>query len=259
MNRPTILAAFAALIPAVAIAADYSEAVDGDLSNVPASPTMWTLDAGPNTLTGAAGFQGAGFDFDIVSFTIPANHQLDSIAIVDYVNESAGFMGLQNGTPWLTGVGGQLRADHLIGWSLFGYGSYPPELLADLHLNAGNPPKFSIPLAAGVYTLEIQDIDTPLDYTLQFNVSAIGGGLTPGDFDGMNGVNGDDLLKWQADFGNEGSDADGDDDSDGNDFLIWQRNLGLPSTTAVPEPAGVGTALAALTILALRGRRQRQR
>ncbi len=48
-----------------------------------------------------------------------------------------------------------------------------------------------------------------------------------GDFDADGDVDAADLLKWQGDFGENGSsDADNDGDSDGADFLAWQRQLG---------------------------------
>lgn len=64
----------------------------------------------------------------------------------------------------------------------------------------------------------------------------------PGDFDGDFDVDGDDLIRWQAAYGNNAlADADLDGDSDGQDFLAWQRNYGkglaaLTAATAVPEP-----------------------
>jgi hypothetical protein len=67
-----------------------------------------------------------------------------------------------------------------------------------------------------------------------------------GDFNGDLVVDGNDLLNWQAEYGQASgeltADADHDGDVDGRDFLIWQRECGIsvsPSTavTAVPEPA----------------------
>lgn len=64
----------------------------------------------------------------------------------------------------------------------------------------------------------------------------------PGNFNGDDAVDGDDLLQWQEDYGvNADSDADGDGDTDGRDFLIWQRNYmgSTPLVTpvmAIPEP-----------------------
>jgi hypothetical protein len=71
------------------------------------------------------------------------------------------------------------------------------------------------------------------------------------DFDDDGDVDGDDLIKWQGDYGpGGGSDADGDNDSDGADFLAWQRQLGsgLPSAAAsatVPEPTTLPLAIVA--------------
>jgi len=62
------------------------------------------------------------------------------------------------------------------------------------------------------------------------------------DFDDDGDVDGDDVAKWQNDFGGPGSDTNGDGLSDGHDFLGWQRQLGLngnPLATfqSVPEPS----------------------
>jgi hypothetical protein len=62
------------------------------------------------------------------------------------------------------------------------------------------------------------------------------------DFDEDGDVDGNDLTRWQSDFGvNDLSDADEDGDSDGADFLAWQRQLAstasVAATSAVPEPA----------------------
>lgn len=66
----------------------------------------------------------------------------------------------------------------------------------------------------------------------------------PGDFDGNNKIDGDDLAVWKSHYGTVGSgtsatgDADFDKDVDGADFLVWQRNFGESfesSVVAVPE------------------------
>ena len=71
----------------------------------------------------------------------------------------------------------------------------------------------------------------------------------PADFNEDGAVDAVDLSAWQSDFGpTNGSDADRDGDSDGADFLAWQRRLGAPqpTATAVPEPAGLVLAAAAI-------------
>jgi uncharacterized protein YjbI with pentapeptide repeats len=89
------------------------------------------------------------------------------------------------------------------------------------------------------------------------------GGTMPGDFNNDGEVDAADLLKWQGDFGENGSsDADNDNDSDGADFLAWQRQLGGGSPTAstaqhVPEPIGASLAVATLLVAISSGRCRR--
>jgi hypothetical protein len=88
----------------------------------------------------------------------------------------------------------------------------------------------------------------------------------PGDYDGDGNVDGDDLTKSKAEFGQTatlGADGDGDGDVDGNDYLIWQRNLGAGQpvaglATATPEPNGLALGFCAAAASA-RASRQRGR
>lgn len=61
-------------------------------------------------------------------------------------------------------VGPNMTGANLMAYTLMGYGYYAPELLNSMGL-------FD-PLESGVYTLEMQDIDTPFTYSFTFNVSA---------------------------------------------------------------------------------------
>jgi hypothetical protein len=169
-------ALFTCLAASFAMAANYHEAVDGDLSSVAVSPTAWNLTAGANTITGSAGTNHAAgtVDYDLLAFTVPAGHQLDSITILSYSNESefgASFFGLQADSPWYDGFGWNIGGYWLMGYAHVQASNVGTDLLPRIHENAP-PPEFTIPLASGVYTMLIEDIDTPFNYSLQFNVSA---------------------------------------------------------------------------------------
>lgn len=158
-------------------AASYSETIDGELSAIAASPTPWALNAGANVLTGAAGTDHAAgsVDYDLLALTVPAGHQLDSITILAYANQSAfgaSFFALQAGAPWLDGFGWNISGFWLMGYAHVHASDVNKDLLPLIHENAP-PPEFTLPLASGVYTMLIEDIDTPFNYSLQFNVSAV--------------------------------------------------------------------------------------
>lgn len=72
----------------------------------------------------------------------------------------------------------------------------------------------------------------------------------PGDFNGDDAVNGDDLAVWKSQFRTQtpqDADADRDGDVDGADFLLWQRHVG-PSVAAIPEPGTLPMLLIAAMI-----------
>ena len=170
-------ALFTCLAASFAMAANYHEAVDGDLSSVAVSPTAWNLTAGANTITGSAGTNHAAgtVDYDLLAFTVPAGHQLDSITILSYSNESefgASFFGLQADSPWYDGFGWNIGGYWLMGYAHVQASNVGTDLLPRIHENAP-PPEFTIPLPSGVYTMLIEDIDTVNSYSLQFNVSAV--------------------------------------------------------------------------------------
>jgi MYXO-CTERM domain-containing protein len=161
----------------VAWAAAYDESILGDLSDVPAAPTPWTLAAGANQLSGTAGTNAlfGTADYDLVALEVPAGHQLDSITIVSYSNPdifAMSFVGLQAGSPWLDGLGFDIGGYSLMGWAHVQTHMGGMDLLAMIQDHA-NPPGFSIPLPSGVYTMLIEDVDTMISYALQFNVSAV--------------------------------------------------------------------------------------
>jgi hypothetical protein len=159
-----------------ALAANYDESVTGDVSNDPQAPMPWTLDLGPNSINGTAGgnFFANASDYDFVRFTIPPGEQLDSIMVDTYQNVdpfSQSFLGLQQGAPWLDGVGWDILGYWLYGWMHLESTSPGVNALDKMQENANAD--FQIPLPSGEYTLLIEDVDTVMTYKLTFNVSAV--------------------------------------------------------------------------------------
>ncbi|MCC6491612.1 MAG: lamin tail domain-containing protein [Pirellulales bacterium] len=86
--------------------------------------------------------------------------------------------------------------------------------------------------------------------------------MTPGDFNADGLLNAADLDIWQANVGTSSGgtritgDANGDGSVDGADYLAWQTAAAAAAATsaAVPEPAGLPLAGAALAVVARRRR-----
>jgi len=168
----TILAFAGLCLASSARAANYSEAVDGDLSGTPASPTAWLLDNGANVLTGAGGPDDMDVnDYDLVAFTVPAGLQLNSIIITSFgIDGRQNFFGLQEGSPWLDELGMDVVGTYLIGYELVAPSEIGMDLLEKM-VDDSNPNSLHPPLVSGVYTLLAQDTTSPFSYTLTFNVS----------------------------------------------------------------------------------------
>jgi hypothetical protein len=90
----------------------------------------------------------------------------------------------------------------------------------------------------------------------------------PGDFNGDQTIDGEDLAIWKSNFGaNSGSatsamgDADANGRVDGADFLIWQRHFTATSSAstagAIPEPGALLLAFPAIAACVLAARRLR--
>ena len=95
-------------------------------------------------------------------------------------------------------------------------------------------------------SLEVIDVAGDYDMASNWRASATlggtpGSGLTSGDFDGDNDVDGADFLAWQRGFGTSGGatledgDANADGNVDGLDLGVWQTQLGdiSPLTAAI--------------------------
>ncbi len=166
------LAAALAIAPAAVHADNYDEALDGDLSGTPASPTAWTIGVGANVLKGTA---GTSADYDLVTFTIPAGHQLDTLYLDQHVIQGyQSFLGLQAGSTWTAGLDWGVDGTALLGYDLFSTGDVGTNRLQWISDNGNtNSPQFTPPLPSGTYTMLLQDVQTEFSYQFTLNVSAV--------------------------------------------------------------------------------------
>lgn len=168
----TWLAAVLAIAPTAVQAANYDEAVQGDLSGTTATPTVWAIGAGANVLKGSAGTDA---DYDLVTFTIPAGHQLDSLILdLHEIQGYQSFLGLQAGSTWTTGLGFGVDGPALLGYDLFNPGEVGSDRLPWISENGNtNEPQFTPPLPSGAYTMLLQDTASEFNYQFTLNVSAV--------------------------------------------------------------------------------------
>lgn len=159
-----------------AIASNWDESIDGDLSSDPSTPTGLAFDLGANVVTGSMSAPNDVRDY--ITFTIPADQQLSSIQLFEYVDleqETAGNLGyhaLNSGsTSLIPGAGNSssfLGGDHL---AALPSGTDLLAILGEAPL-AGTG--FEAPLGQGDYSYVIQQTGPELTgYSLSFVVSAV--------------------------------------------------------------------------------------
>jgi hypothetical protein len=194
LGRRVLLASAALLIAPVAQAQLYSEAVSGDLSNNPQSPSaVGTLGLGSNFIVGATIPTGpiidpqtgtrAVLDPDYLTFTVGAGQSLTGLTFGQGTVIQPGdrmFLGIAQGSAvnvdptFAHGAGG------LLGWTLVTPSMIGDNVLVALGLSApANFPAipgatgFTGPLAAGTYTLWLQDADQPVNYRFNLQTAAV--------------------------------------------------------------------------------------
>ncbi len=171
--RRMICAVLAGGLSAAAMAGViHNEAIDGDLSDNNAAPTVLTVAPGSNQVIGSLQFD-PDVDPDYFRFDVPAGFELTAVVLDQYdTTEDQSFMAVQAGTKISdpnTGIG-------LLGTVLFGGApgtTVGEDLLEELgQANLGGD-GFSGPLGEGTYTFWVQETAADVDYTFDFQISPI--------------------------------------------------------------------------------------
>jgi hypothetical protein len=168
MRRTALtLCALLGLFSASALrAADYDEAVDGDLSGDGFNPTVIQLDPGSNLITATSSLG----DREYYTTNLPPGTELEAIVLVSYVSQDeVAFIGVQSGTQFTEPPTGT-DVSQLLGWMHFGPPFVGTDVLDDIGMGNGAM-GFTPPLVAGDYTWWSQQTGATLStYALDFQV-----------------------------------------------------------------------------------------
>lgn len=158
-------------------AAGYNEAVQGDLSTVPSSPSHISLTLGGNEIRGTTGraVAGGAVDRDFFEFTIPAGQQLASITPLRGTTSagagSLSFIGVVSGGSF--GAAAPTSASGLLGYHHYGPVEIGTDILDDIGAGAGAI-GFKAPLGPGQYAFWIQETAVAsVSYAFSFNKSQV--------------------------------------------------------------------------------------
>ncbi|MCE2917264.1 MAG: hypothetical protein ACOVOT_02990 [Rubrivivax sp.] len=159
-------------------AATLDEAVVGDFSGSGLAPTLFSLDAavGDNVLSGQVGRIAGVVDRDYVHVLVPAGYLWTGMFVGNTTVGGGGgsaFIGLADGA--LTAVPPSASdASGLLGWKLYGASDRGTDILDDMAIPSFGSSGFTVPLAAGSYTLWIQELATgSFPYSFNLTVSAV--------------------------------------------------------------------------------------
>lgn len=143
----------------ISAATVYDEAGSGDLSNSGLSPTGITVADGSNQIFGTTGRGTAGIDRDYFTFTISSGFDLASLTVLPGTTSGGlSFIGLQAGNQ-VTLPTNTSDATGLLGWWLYGPADINTDLLPEMAVPAQGSSGFSVPLAAGTYSVWVQDFN----------------------------------------------------------------------------------------------------
>jgi len=162
-------------------AATLDEVLIGDLSGDAAMPTRWLLDgtsvgqngqAGHNVLSGTTGRAASGaVDRDYVNIVVPAGFAWTELRVGNQTVSSGtvgSFIGLAPGS-FMPVAPSAITANGLLGWRHYSQIDRNTDILDDMAVAAAGSSGFSRPLAAGDYTLWIQELNNG-SYVYRFNL-----------------------------------------------------------------------------------------
>jgi hypothetical protein len=158
-------------------AADWNEAVNGDLSGNGLAPTLLTMAAGGNAVRGTTGRAVAGgpVDRDYFTFTVPAGHELSELTVLagTSVLGDGSFIGFMSGNTFTVPPTTETAAG-LTGWTLFGENNIGDDLLGFMSTPSFGSSGFAPPLPAGNYSFWIQETGVGVStYALSLVVTAV--------------------------------------------------------------------------------------
>jgi len=168
-NRfPTLVAVAAALgTCGLASAADYDEAVDGDLPGVSDGPFFFDVDLGDNSVSGTVGGDGS-LEEDFIAFSIDGGQALSAITLTSFVTAGGN-----------TSTGFRLYADLGSGFEQVSPGSITPADVGTNYLTEWDLSDVggSIPLGPGDYGVVLAEFTAGQAYSFDITVIPAPGSL----------------------------------------------------------------------------------
>jgi hypothetical protein len=152
-----------------ALAGDWDEGVDGDLSDDRLAPTALSLAAGSNVVTATQQGDTLGRDVDYLTTVVPVGTQLSQVVVTSYVETVIGnlaFIGIQEGSTFTVAYD-TAKASDLLGGTVIGNFSVASDILPTMAVLGGSI-GFDPPLPAGTYTWWFNQTGDPSTVTLDF-------------------------------------------------------------------------------------------
>ena len=174
-----LLAIFTLLSSISAKATNYDEVMQGDLSNERLNPNSIVLSygqvgingvAGNNIISGKIGRSNGVIDRDYLHMVVPSGFVWPELRLGNQTNVGGGasFVGLASGNIMPIGPS-STSAMGLLGYKLYGMSDLQKNILDDMGISANGSTGFTLPFAAGDYTLWMQELATG-NYNCRLNL-----------------------------------------------------------------------------------------